>query len=238
MKNKNQFKGSKILVVEDEEALAIGLEYNLALEGYEVARAADGKRALALFKKKSFDLIILDLMLPYVDGFKVAEQMRTLSPQIPILILTARKTAGDRVKGLSLGADDYLTKPFHLEELMVRIQGMLRRKSWYNAAADIPVVYRFGDNEINFENLSCRSGKTKFQITPQEAAILKYLIVNKGKIVSRKELLENVWHLSAQIETRTIDNFIVRLRKYFEPRPAKPVYFKSVRSAGYMFNDA
>jgi two-component system, OmpR family, alkaline phosphatase synthesis response regulator PhoP len=237
VKIKNQFKGSKILVVEDEETLAIGLEYNLSLEGYEVARAADGRKALALFKKQSFDLVVLDLMLPYVDGFELAQQMRKKSPQIPILILTARKTAVDRVRGLSLGADDYLTKPFHLEELILRIQGMLRRKSWYKATADLPSVYQFGDNEVNFENLSCRSGKHRFQITPQEAAILKYLIVNRGKIVSRKELLENVWHMNATVETRTIDNFIVRLRKYFEPKPDKPVFFTSVRSAGYMFTE-
>jgi two-component system alkaline phosphatase synthesis response regulator PhoP len=237
VKNKNQFKGSKILIVEDEETLAIGLEYNLSQDGYEVYRAEDGRKALALFRRNSFDLVILDIMLPYIDGFEVAKKMRKHCPQIPILILTARKAAGDRIRGLSLGADDYLTKPFHLEELMLRVQGMLRRKMWYKAIEALPTVYHFGANEINFENLTCRSGDRPIKITPQEASVLKYLIINKGKIVSRKELLENVWHLSARVETRTIDNFIVRLRKYFEPNPAKPHFFKSIRGAGYMFKE-
>jgi two-component system, OmpR family, alkaline phosphatase synthesis response regulator PhoP len=231
----NKHPESKILVVEDEDALAIGLEFNLAREGYHVVRAADGRQAIELFKNQTFDLVILDIMLPYIDGFTVAQQLRQEQPQLPILILTARKAAQDRIQGLALGADDYLTKPFHLEELLLRVQGMLRRKSWYRADEKSPQIYRFGKNEVNFGNLSCRAGRHRFQITPQEALALRYLIDHSGVIVSRKELLEHAWHLHADLETRTVDIFMVRLRRYFEPDPTQPIYFKSVRGAGYMF---
>ena len=152
-------------------------------------------------------------------------------------MLTARTEAKDRVKGLEAGADDYLTKPFHLKELLLRVQGMLKRKAWYKDESDFTPVYNFGNNEINFENLTCRSGQTKFQLTMHEAMLLKYLIERKGKIVTRKELLEKVWNIHTEIETRTVDNFIVRLRKYFEINPENPAYIKSIRSAGYVFND-
>jgi len=234
----NSFAGSKILLVEDEESLAIGLEYNLVQKGYKVVIAKDGRIALDCFAADKFDLIILDIMLPYLDGFEVARKIREISPQMPILMLTVRTSAKDRVEGLQIGADDYLTKPFHLEELLLRVKGMLKRKMWYQEITAKQPVYNFGDNEINFANLTCRSGKKVFRLTPQEALIMRYLIDHKGKIVTRKELLENVWHLRAdEIETRTIDNFIVRLRKYFEPFPVKPVYIKSVRGAGYIFNE-
>ena len=232
---KNNLSGSKILLVEDEETLAVGLEYNLSEEGYRVTWAKDGRQAMELIECQTFDLIILDIMLPYYDGFEIAQKIREKSAQLPILILTARKGAEDRVKGLLLGADDYLTKPFHLPELLLRVKGMLKRRSWYKPKAG-EEIYRFGNNEINFANLSCRSGKQQFQLTPHEATVLKYLIEHEGQIVSRQELLENVWHLDSNIETRTVDNFIARLRKYFEPNPSNPVFIKSVRSAGYIFN--
>ena len=227
---------NKILLVEDEETLAVGLEFNLTEEGYSVVWAKDGRVALDLFYSQEFDLIILDIMLPYINGFEVAKRVRDKSPQMPILILTARSGVEDRVKGLELGADDYLAKPFHLQELLLRIKGMLKRKMWYKDAAIDQPLYSFGDNKINFENLECITRDTQIRLTQQEAMVLKYLIDNKGKIVSRKELIEKVWHMNPDIETRTVDNFIVRLRKYFEPDPANPVYFKSVRSAGYIFN--
>jgi DNA-binding response OmpR family regulator len=235
MKNKNPFTGSKILVVEDEESLAIGLEYNLSEEGYHVTRAGDGRMALELIESTEFDLIILDLMLPYIDGFEITRKVRDLYPQMPILILTARTRASDRVKGLEFGADDYMTKPFHLKELLLRVQGMLRRKTWYRSVAS--TIYHFGDNEINFGNLLCKANQQTINLTVHEAMILKYLIDHKDHIVSRSELLENVWNISAEVETRTVDNFIVRLRKYFEPDPEKPVYIKSVRGAGYIFSE-
>jgi DNA-binding response OmpR family regulator len=224
-----------ILLVEDEETLAIGLEYNLADEGYAVDWAKDGRMALKLFDSKEYDLIILDIMLPYYNGFEIAEMVRKKYPQMPILMLTARTSSEDKVRGLELGADDYMTKPFHLEELLLRVKGMLKRKKWYKKSSEFEPVYRFGKNEINFENLKCKCGLKHFTLTQREAMVLKYLIENKGKIVSRKELLENVWHISSEVETRTVDNFISRLRKYFEIDPNNPVYFKSIRSAGYSF---
>lgn len=232
---KNPLKDSKILLVEDEESMAIGLKYNLSEEGYAVEWAGDGRQALELFQSREFDLVILDIMLPYYDGFEIAEKIRESSPQLPILMLTAKTAAPDRIKGLESGADDYLTKPFHLHELLLRVHGMLKRKQWYKTLATAQPVYNFGENEINFDTLACRHGKQKFQLTPREAMVIRYLIENKGRIVSRKELLENVWNISSEMETRTVDNFIARLRKYFEADPAKPLHIKSVRGAGYIF---
>ena len=232
----NLIKGSKILVVEDEESIAIGLEYNLSEEGYEVTIAHDASEAIKLFNQHDYDLIILDIMLSnYDDGFEVAHQIRQKSLQIPILMLTARNTADDIVRGLELGADDYITKPFHLKEFLLRIKRILSRKKWYQAVTSEQPIYRFGDNKINFEDLSCSAGDQHFHLTKREAMVLKYLIDHQGKIVSRNELLEKVWGVSSAIETRTVDNFISRLRKYFEPNPGHPIFIKSVRSAGYMF---
>ncbi|OGU63103.1 MAG: DNA-binding response regulator [Ignavibacteria bacterium RBG_13_36_8] len=235
--SKDILKGSKILLVEDEESLAMGLRYNLTEEGYSVTWVKNGKEAIKKFDSVEFDLMILDIMLPHVDGFEVAQYVRERNPQIPILMLTAMTRTEDKIKGLELGADDYVAKPFHLDELLLRIKGMLRRKAWYKTAAGLQPVFRFGDNEINFEDLTCTRGEHKFRLTPHEAMALKYLLDNKGKIVSRKELLEKVWDISSEIETRTIDNFIVRLRKYIEPDPSKPIYIKSIRGAGYMFSE-
>ena len=221
--------------MEDEETLAVGLEYNLTEEGYSVEWAKNGREAIQFFKPGKFDLIILDIMLPYINGFEVAEIIRKTDLQMPILMLTAKTESADRVKGLELGADDYLTKPFHLQELLLRVKGMLKRKSWYKNASEREPVYRFGGNEINFETLICKHGKEEIRMTPHEAMVLKYLVERKREIVTRKELLENVWHLNPEIETRTVDIFISRLRKYFESDPTNPVYIKSIRSAGYMF---
>jgi DNA-binding response OmpR family regulator len=229
-------KGSKILLVEDEESLALGLEYNLTEEGYEITIAHHAREALKFFNQNDYDLIILDIMLSnYDDGFEVAHKIREKSLQIPILMLTARNTADDVVRGLEIGADDYITKPFHLQELLLRVKRILKRKKWYRQVTTEQPLYRFGNNEINFEDLMCKAGDQQFQLTKREAMVLKYLIDHQGKIVSRDELLEKVWELSSVIETRTVDNFIARLRKYFEPNPSKPVFIKSVRSAGYMF---
>ena len=223
------------MLVEDEETLAIGLEYNLIEEGYFVKWAKNGKEGIEYFEHEKFDLIILDIMLPYINGFEVAEIVRKADPQMPILMLTARTESEDKVKGLEAGADDYLTKPFHLQELLLRVEGMLKRKRWYKKASAIQPFYKFGENEINFENLNCKNGNEEIRLTPHEAMLLKYLVEHKGKIVERKDILENVWHLNPDIETRTVDIFIARLRKYFETDPANPVYIKSIRGAGYMF---
>jgi two-component system alkaline phosphatase synthesis response regulator PhoP len=229
-------RGSKILLVEDEESLALGLEYNLTEEGYDVTIAYDAEEALKLFNQNDYDLIILDIMLSdYNDGFEVASKIRDRSLQIPILMLTARNTADDVVRGLEIGADDYITKPFHLKELLLRVKRILRRKKWYRQVAPEQPLYRFGNNEINFEDLTCKAGDRQIRLTKREAMVLKYLVDHQGKIVSRDELLEQVWGLSSLIETRTVDNFIARLRKYFETNPSQPIFIKSVRSAGYMF---
>lgn len=230
-------KITEILLVEDEESLAVGLEFNLTEEGYSVTRASDGRKALKLYESKNFDLIILDIMLPYVDGFEVAKKVRETKPQLPILMLTARTRKEDKIHGLELGADDYMTKPFHLEELLLRIKGMLKRKEWYSSSTVNNPVYKFGKNEVNFETLVCNCGTEELRLTPHEAMALQYLIERKGKPVSRRELLEKVWNITSEVETRTVDNFIVRLRKYFEEDPSDPQFIKSVRGVGYLFEN-
>jgi len=230
-------KKHKILLVEDEETLAIGLEYNLTEEGYEVDWVVDGKKALIKINESEYDLIVLDVMLPYVDGFEVAEKVREKYPQLPILFLTARTGVKDKIKGLEIGADDYLTKPFHLKELLLRVKGMLKRQSWYKENRGDLQSFKFGSNEINFENLMCKTADKEIQLTNHEAELMRYFIDNKGIILSREELLKNVWKIDSTIETRTVDNFIARLRKYFEPDPDKPIYIKSVRGAGYIFSN-
>ncbi len=227
---------SMILVVEDEESLAVGLEYNLIEEGFEVVRADNGLRAIECFKSQPIDLIILDIMLPGLDGFEVAKAILEESPQMPILMLTARTKTEDKIHGLELGADDYLTKPFHLKELLLRIRGMLRRKAWYSQTFESQPPYSFADCRIDFTNLRLARGDQEFQLTPLEAMLLKYLIDNAERIVSRKELLQNVWHNASELETRTVDNFVVRLRKYIEPDPSKPIHIKNARGVGYRFS--
>lgn len=230
-------KSPRILLVEDEDSLAIGLKFNLTAEGYRIDRAKDGHQALETVFSHSYDLVILDIMLPGPDGFEIARTIREKDPRLPILMLTARSGLDDRLKGLEIGADDYLVKPFHLEELLLRINGMLRRKEWYAESAESLPEFRFGENRINFRTLEAVSGQETIRLTPQEAMLLRYLIEHRDKVVSRKELLENVWHVNPDIETRTVDNFITRLRKYFEPRPDTPRFIKSVRGAGYQFTE-
>jgi two-component system, OmpR family, alkaline phosphatase synthesis response regulator PhoP len=229
-------KGARILLVEDEQTLARGLEYNLSAEGYVVILANDGKKALKKLQSEKYDMVILDIMLPYVDGFDIAGQIRAEDQQLPILFLTARSGIKDRLRGLELGADDYMTKPFHLEELLLKVKGMMRRKAWYKEASGAMPVYKIGNWEVNFDNLRCTNPDKEIHLTLHEAMLLKYLIEHKGSAVSRKELLDKVWNISSEIETRTVDNFIARLRKYFEDDPDNPVYIKSIRGVGYLFN--
>jgi DNA-binding response OmpR family regulator len=224
-----------ILLVEDEESLGKVLTFNLTAEGYQVIWVKDGKSALAEFRNKRIDLIILDIMIPFLDGFKVAEEIRKSDPQVPILILTARSQLGDRLKGLELGADDYMTKPFHLQELLLRVQRMLIRKSWYTSSIDGKPEWKIGDVQIHFETLILKKGDKQIQLTLHEAMVLKYLIEHRNKIVSRRELLKEVWNVDEEMETRTVDNFIVRLRKFIEPDPKHPRYIISIRGVGYKF---
>ena len=225
-----------ILLVEDEESLGAGLEYNLGEEGYQVVRARDGKQAVNSFPEHPIDLVILDIMIPYIDGFEVAETIRDLSPQVPILMLTARTAPADRIRGLKSGADDYLAKPFHLRELLLRVEGMLRRKTWYRESLQGNPTYTFGKNRIDFANFRCEAGKQQIRLTPLEAALLRYLVDHAETVLSREELLQEVWKTTTEIETRTVDNFIVRLRKYFEPDPSNPRHIKNVRGIGYLFS--
>ncbi len=227
---------NRILLVEDESSLAIGLEFNLKEEGFDVRWVDDGQKAVDAFETGDFDLIILDIMLPYLDGYKVAEKIREKNQQLPILMLTAKDKIKDRLQGLETGADDYLTKPFHLEELLLRVRRMLERKSWYSEKLEKQPVYSFGNNTIDFNDFKCICGKNEYPLTQQEALLLKFMIENEGKLLSRKEILEKVWHISSKIETRTIDNFIVRFRKYFNSDGKKHEYFKTIRGVGYIFN--
>lgn len=227
-----------ILLVEDEESLAIGLTYNLEEEGYHVLTCADGLEALQLFNRHTVDLIILDIMLPHMDGFEVAERIRHTSPRVPILMLTARTQSEDRIKGLRTGADDYLTKPFHITELLLRVKGMLKRATWYTSEEYEGQTYRFGDTMVNFDTLTCVSEGSTKTMTPLESRLLKYFIDNPGRIIPRSELLTKVWRTNSNVQTRTIDIFISRLRKYIEKDPSHPWYLTNVRGAGYMFRPA
>lgn len=223
-----------ILVVEDEETLAVGLEYNLVEEGYRIVRARDGRQAVEQFAAQAVDLVILDIMLPFLDGFTVAKKIREISSQVPILMLTARTTPPDRIRGLEIGADDYLTKPFHLKELLLRVKGMLKRQSWYQQNLENS-VYVFGENRIDFSNCICTRRDEVIRMTALETALLRYLVRCADQTVTRQELLEHVWKAAPDVETRTVDNFVVRLRRHIEPYPSKPVYIRSVRGVGYRF---
>jgi len=228
----------QILLVEDELSLARGLTYNLEMEGYQVELASDGKEALEKVVQGGFDLIVLDLILPFVDGYEVLKKIRSLDPRLPVIILTARQEETDRIIGLELGADDYLTKPFHLKELLLRIKGMLRRSMWY-AGPKTDVQYSFGPNRVDFNTLKARGVRGKeLTLTIKEAHLLKYLIDHKGEALSRQRLLEEVWGYPPDMATRTVDAFIARLRSYFEPNPKKPVYIISLRGLGYCFVEA
>jgi len=226
----------RILVVEDEKHLAEGLLYNLCSDGYEAVLARDGQEALDLFDNGPWSLIVLDLMLPRGDGFEVARQIREKDPQIPILMLTAKSAEEDRVKGFECGADDYLTKPFHLKEFLLRIQGMLRRSSWYREIPESGALYRFGENcWVDFNQRSAAGPAGERLLTEKEYYVMKFLIERQPETVSREEMLERIWGFSPGVETRTLDSFIYRLRTYFEKEPSNPQHILSVRGRGYRF---
>jgi len=234
----------RILVVEDESHLAEGLKLNLTLEGYEVRIAADGSSALQEWKDWHPNLIVLDIMLPQIDGLSVLRNIRLEDERVPILILSAKGDSEHRVKGFSYGADDYLAKPFNLDEFLLRVKRLLTRVSWSRESSDskvdgiasVPRIYRFGGNTIDFETLNADGPSGRIGLTEQEAKLLKLFVANRGKPLSRRKLLEIGWGYSRGTTTRTVDNFIVRFRKYFEADPKKPVYFRSLRSVGYVFD--
>ena len=232
---------SRILVVEDETHIAEGLRFNLKAEGHDVEVNADGEGALArlLTRGEVFDLVVLDVMLPGKDGFTVAHELRQRQNFVPVLMLTARARTEDVLKGFEAGADDYLPKPFSLDILMARIGGLLRRKNWLQTAAGAPPPpgdeFTFAGKTVDFRNLELRDGKQHLQLTLMETDLLRYLIRNIGRPVSRKEILEQVWGLKEDTDTRAIDNFIVRLRRYIEKEPSRPRHLITVRGLGYQF---
>jgi two-component system alkaline phosphatase synthesis response regulator PhoP len=226
------------LVVEDDPHLAAGLAENLRAEGYVVDTASDGRLALTWLRENSCELVVLDVMLPQIDGFTVCRTLRAEGNNTPVLFLTARGDPQDRVLGLEAGGDDYLAKPFHLEEFLLRVRAILRRWTWYRKASATPqsAVLRFGGNEVDFRAFRARSWNGASQeLTEKEAMILKVLAERPGEIVSREDLLERVWGYDVFPSTRTVDNFILRLRKRFERDPANPSHFLTVWGVGYKF---
>jgi DNA-binding response OmpR family regulator len=240
---------SHVLIVEDEAHLAKGLQYNLEAEGHSVAVVGDGERALDLLLGKSaapaaFDAVVLDVMLPGKDGFTVAAELRAAKQYVPVLMLTARGRPEDVLKGFASGADDYLPKPFELPILLARLQGLLRRREWMrqsvapNARAMEKAEYQsfsFHGRTIDFGKLELRVNGNTIQLTLMEAELLRHLIQNEGRVVSRKSILEEVWGLHEDTDTRAIDNFVVRLRRYIEDNPSAPRHLLTVRGVGYRF---
>jgi DNA-binding response OmpR family regulator len=247
---------SRVLVVEDEAHLAQGLRFNLEAEGHAVEVAGDGESALArlLDKREPFDVLVLDVMLPGKSGFNVASELRERKNYVPILMLTARGRAEDVLQGFASGADDYLPKPFELPILIARLEGLLRRTSWMKEAArrELPAkpmksdatdaeaqgrpdIFSFSGKTIDFAELELQSLGNTIHLTLMEAEFLRHLIRNNGKVVSRKSILEEVWGLHEDTDTRAIDNFVVRLRRYIEDDPSQPKHLQTVRGVGYRF---
>jgi DNA-binding response OmpR family regulator len=226
---------NRVLVVEDEKHLADGLRFNLEAEGYQVEVAETGEAALELLAKEpAFDVVVLDIMLPGKDGFTVISELRQAGKFVPTLILTARGQPDDVLRGFAAGADDYLTKPFELAILIARIRGLLRRREWLRAPEPAE-TFTFGDKSVDFARLELRAGGRVFPLTLMEANLLRYLIQHEGQPVSRKKMIEDVWGLREDTDTRAIDNFIVRLRRYIEPDPSHPRHLLTVRGVGYRF---
>ena len=230
---------ARILVVEDDEHIADGLRFNLELEEYDVTLAGDGQEAVDLLTNGTpgFDLVILDLMLPRMSGFEVARRARASGNLVAILMLTAKDSPEDVVRGLEEGADDYLTKPFHLDELLARVKGLLRRRRWdgIEGEGQGPRNLSFGEVTVHFDRFVLETRSGEIELTTREMGLLRALIEREGEVVTRGELLEDVWGLRPDTRTRVIDSFIVRLRRYIEKDPSKPVHIVSVRGRGYRF---
>jgi DNA-binding response OmpR family regulator len=237
---------TNILVVEDETHLAQGLLFNLRAEGYTVQLAVDAETALDMIAADSIDAVILDVMLPGRDGFSVAAELRAQQNFVPILMLTARSRPEDVLNGFSAGADDYLPKPFDLSILLARLNGLLRRMAWLRPALPAepvqpvrepgpPSDFTFAGRTIQFDSLQLTTPDKTIRLTLMESDLLRYLVLNQGRIISRKELLEQVWRVHEDTDTRAIDNFMVRLRRYIEDNPAEPVFLETVRGVGYRF---
>jgi len=228
----------KILVVEDENHLAEGLRFNLEAEGYDAEIAETGEGALELLGKENFDAIVLDIMLPGMNGFEVASNLRSKENFTPILMLTARDRPEDVLRGFEAGTDDYLPKPFDLNIFIARLNGLLRRREWFRKETDSAKsgdMYEINGKTIDFANLELHDGDASVRLTLMEAKLLQFLIANEGKAVARSTILEDVWGLQEDTDTRAIDNFIVRLRKHIEDEPNEPKILTTVRGVGYRF---
>ncbi|MFQ5445850.1 MAG: response regulator transcription factor [Saprospiraceae bacterium] len=225
----------RILFVEDEENIRNVVKLNLEMEGFEVVATGKGREAIRLFESQHFDLIILDVMLPEINGFEICEQIRLTNTEVPIIFLTAKDGSTDRISGLKRGADDYLTKPFHLEELLLRINNLIRRTT--KDPENIPDVFEFGKNKVNFRTFEASGNNGNFMLTKKEAMLLKLLIDRENEVVSRNQILQSVWGYDVFPSTRTIDNFILSFRKHFEEDQRNPKFFHSVRGVGYKFTN-
>ena len=228
-----------LLLVEDENHIANGLKFNLELDGHTVTWVREGGAAkqLLIDERRPFDLIILDIMLPEMSGLDLCRALRKLEDYTPILMLTAKHYDKDKIQGLLVGADDYVTKPFNLEELLARIEGLLRRQRWAGSrpAANPEEVLAFGDAVVNFTTFDVTVAGREVKLTPTEMMVMKLFMDNEGRVLTREELLAKAWGTDAPITTRTVDNFILRLRKVFEQDPAHPAHILSVRGKGYKF---
>jgi DNA-binding response OmpR family regulator len=231
---------SRILVVEDERHLADGLRYNLEADEHDVDLSESGEDALHRLTAgaASYDLVVLDVMLPGIDGFSVTSELRRQGHYVPVLILTARGRSEDVLNGFGAGADDYLTKPFELPIFLSRVRGLLRRHEWFRldaARKQASAEYAFGGKVIDFEQLEVRVADRRMPLTMMEAALLRYFVENEGKPVARKTILDRVWNVHEDTDTRAIDNFVVRLRRYIEDEPSRPRHLQTVRGVGYRF---
>ena len=228
---------ANILLVEDEENLHEALKLNLELEGYEITSAYNGNEALQAIKDEYFDLIIMDVMLPGIDGISVTENIRLHNNEVPILILSAKTTSADRVLGLKKGADDYMAKPFNLEELLLRVDKLILKNKKLLDKETVGDTYEFGNNKIDFKAQEATLwNKQHIELSKKEAMLLKLLIENKNEVVTREKILQSVWGYNVYPTTRTIDNFILNFRKYFEQDSRNPKYFHSVRGVGYKYS--
>jgi two-component system alkaline phosphatase synthesis response regulator PhoP len=227
----------RILLVEDELHIQHALKLNLELESYEVFVCKTGTESIKAFREQKFDLVILDIMLPEMDGLMVCENLRLYDAHIPILFLSAKNTPEDRINGLKKGGDDYLTKPFELEELILRVQKLLQKSKQIKIKSEksIPKLFHFGNNWINFESHEAKGVQGVFELTKKEILLMRLLIENKNQVVSRERILKVVWDYTVIPNTRTIDNFVLSLRKYFEEDPKQPQFIHSARGVGYKF---
>lgn len=225
-------KMQTVLIVEDERHIADGIKLNLELDNYQAEVCASGDLADDLLKKERYDLVILDVMLPGINGFEVCRRMRERDDRTPVLFLTARRQPEDRVRGLDIGGDDYLQKPFHLKELLSRVHAILRRRAWSTAAEDVEEV-AIGPASVNLKTMTGTGPRGEFTLTRRENIILKLLVERRGEPVSRADILDRAWGKSSYPTDRTVDNFIVRLRQYIEDDPAKPENIQTIRGIGY-----